>query len=347
MKRRAFIERLALVPAAVTGWGSWMARAGGHPEAWTFASAPKRQVAFPFHPAEQEIIRFLRERGEAVYLHGGPVYAGLTHGGHPWTNLLLAGGDFDRVKADLFRHGVEPVSTLELQPTFIKFFWRDRLFNVIQSGVEEVCQSNYVVHKAGGLPFAHNYLAYDTDAGELHDPYEAVSGVDGLAGGIRMVVTPRTLVEAFDVVLAGHFDACLLRLQRGAGLQEFEVQILGTRCPEGQAKYVTERMLNYYPDILERLGPDTASSISQSSLVRDALKSSLGVDFGEIHEALLARIRSSASRPSLGREFMAVLHGQLGETSGPSLFASRAARFLMRNDFGVRCPEWMAGRQLA
>lgn len=348
MKRRAFLERMALVPAAVTGLGGWMARAGGHPESWTFASSPKIRVEFPYVAGEQEMIQFLRQRVDAVYLHGGPVYAGLMHGKHPWTNLVLEGGELGALKSELFSKGVQPVSTVELQPTFFKFFWQDRLFHVTQTRIEEICQSNYVVHQGGGLPFAHNYLALETDGGLLHDPYGAVTGAEGLAGGMRLVSQPRTVVEGFDVVLASLFDATLLKLERHPSLKEFEQRMLASSCPASQAKYITERILNYYPDMLERLGSNAAASIACSILVKDAMEASLGVDFERTHRSLVQRAESGVPSRSIGREFMTVLNRQMGEDSGgPSLFASRAARFLMRNQFGVRCPEWMAGRELS
>jgi hypothetical protein len=346
MKRRAFIGKVALAPAALTGFSGWLSRASVQPQALTFAAAPKRKITVPLHEVEEDIIRFLRPRGDAVYLYGSPIYAALSHGKNPWSNLLLSGGDFTRVKSDLFRKGVQPISTLELQPTFIKFFWKDRLFNLVNADVEEVCQANYVLHKSKGLPFAHNYLAYDLATGALYDPYEAVSNRQ-TRGIIRLILAPGTLAEGFDIILAGHFDARLLGLSPGEELRAFERKVLDTACPASQSCYVAERILNYYPDIVEKLGIETAAGISESRLVNGALRQSLGVDFRRTHDELLARTRGSRFKGSTGREFMAVLHQQIGSPAGQSLFASRVCHFLMRNDFSIRCPEWISGTAAA
>lgn len=340
MNRRKALGAVATASVTLPGMIGWSSNAMSPPHAWTYSSAPKRKLNISLEDSDQAVVEFIRSHGARVSLYGGPVFA-TKHGRRSqWINLISDGADFRKLKRELFSFGVQPISTLELRSTFIKFVYNDKLFNLISGDPDEVCQTNYMISKVNSLPFAHNFLIYDTQSTELYDPYEAIDP-DSTEPEIKVVIRPRTLAEGFDMVLASSFESSLLGLKKPSKLNGFQTRILETPCSRSQAKYISERILNYYPDIVDVVGEAFGDAIGSSKLVNDALKISLGLEFDKAQKEFARRRNESELGPDAGKKFMETVHRQMASQSENGVNHRQVFQFMLQNDFAVRRADWM------
>ncbi|HAB17771.1 MAG TPA: hypothetical protein PLX89_06375 [Verrucomicrobiota bacterium] len=336
MKRREFISCLAGAPLAFGG--AWAAPT--LPEALVYSRSPKRRIAVNFGESAQRLIAFLQDRARGCYLHGAPVMSRLCGSTPAWINLGGAFHSFSELKRELFSFGVIPISTPELPSSMIKFRLDDLVVNLLDADLDTFCQSAYFGAKERKLAFAHSFLVWNPSTGELHDPYDAAPHGEALEP-FRLIGRPASLADAFDWVLAGRFESHFLKLHLSPEFSVLEAETLAAAPPLALGRLVVERIVNYFPEVVDQLGLDVARRYATSSIVGQATREALGVDFANVFERF-AQARTPRPRfKTSGVEFIATLHHALGVSGEEALLDGEICRFMVRNNFTFRRPEWL------
>lgn len=332
MKRRDFITRMAVAPLFVGG--GW--RASAMPESLAFGQVPKRKCQLPFSASEQKLVQFLATQADECHLFGAPVMAKLCGAAPAWLNILGGFDSFSRTKRALFTFGVEPVSTPEMPTSFVKFRYEGRVYNVMDGSADSFCQSAYFSARQNRLPFAHGFLLFNARRGELHDPCGAAA--DAPAVPFKLISQPPTPVDAFDWLLSGWFECRFLGIKAGGDLPMLEAAALDCDSGKGQERFVAERVMNYFPEIIDYLGAEVARKVAGSRIVRHAMNETFGIDFEKVY----ATFERSADRGrSSGAQFMGIVQNQMGEFNNPSTIEGPVCRFMAQNNFTFRRPEWL------
>jgi hypothetical protein len=297
-----------------------------------FKHQPKIKVNLDLFDAEKKLARVFSTSSRSLYLFGGPVLARAEKQSSAWMNFLIDSRDFPRLKKRLFEFGVEPISTPEMPGTFIKFRYKETIYNVMNCDIDEFCQLNRLNARVQLVPFAHNFLIYDCKRGEMADPFDSL-GVRGedRKPRIKMVARPRTVIEGFDCVLSGRFEAALLGFQPSAELRDFDSFILNGSCAAEDVPRIVERTVNYLPDVIETLGEKAAAEIALAPLVTAALHSGLKVKMHDIWAKL--KEQEPEDQPA---EFMALLKEGMGGERGDAGFQDELAIYLAQNGYVLR-----------
>lgn len=336
MKRREFISCLATAPLALgSAWA-----APSMPEALAFGLSPKRRIALGLESAERELLALLGRHTEACHLHGAPVMARLCGASPAWFNVLGTFGDFTSLKRELFAAGVTPISTPDLPSSMIKFRFGERIFNLVNAGVESFCQSTYFAARERKLAFSHSFIVWNPATGELHDPLDAVPA-SGKPRPFQFVGRPGSLADGFDWVLAGRFEAHHLGMPLSDEFMGFEERTLAGEAPPALGRFIAERVVNYFPEVVDLLGMDVAGRFANSPLVGAAVRDGLGIDFARVF-ADFCQIRGPKPRfKGSGVEFMGALHQAPGLADEFTILQGDICRFMIRNRFTFRRPEWL------
>jgi len=332
MKRRDFITRMAVAPLMIGGaWG-----ASSVPQSLTYSQVPKRRLPLSLGASEQKLFKLLDDQSDGCHLFGAPVMSKICGGQPAWVNIIGRFDSFTRTKRSLFAFGAEPVSTPEMPTSFIKFRYAGQVYNVVDGELDSFCQSAFFSARQHRLPFAHGFLLYDPRRRELHDPCEAVATVNPTP--FKLIAQPPTPVDAFDWVLSGWFESRFLGLKASGDLPALEVAALD--CEEGtqQARFVVERVMNYFPEIVDHLGQDVARRVAGSKLVCQAMREGLGVDFQRAYAAFESGVSREANS---GARFIAVLRNHLGTAGQSPVEDGDLYRFMAQNNFAFRRPEWL------
>jgi len=331
MNRRSFIQTLMLSAGAVSAAASpfWkQPRSLG----LAFKHQPKTRLALELTASEAELAKVFRTASRTLYLFGGPVLARAQSQDTPWMNFLVDCRDFRRLKQRLFEFGVEPVSTPEMPGSFIKFIYGDKVCNVMNCDIDEFCQLNRLNARVQLVPFAHNFLIYDCKRRQLTDPFDSLNvRSSGGRPGIKLVARPRTLVEGFDCVLSGRFEAGLFGFEPSEELRDFDAFILNSSCPSEDVPKIVERVVNYLPDALEKLGHEKAAEIALSPLVREVLKTGLRVGIEEVWSDLLREEPGDRAA-----EFIALLKDGMGAGRGATGFQDDLTMYMAQHGYALR-----------
>jgi hypothetical protein len=331
MNRRSFIHTLMLSAGAVSASGAqfWkQPRSLG----MAFKHQPKVRRTLALSDGEKELAELLGAFSRCLYLFGGPVLARAENQSASWMNFLINSSDFRPLKKKLFDFGVEPISTPEMPGSFIKFRYQDTIYNVMNCGIDEFCQLNRLNARVQLIPFAHNFLIYDSKRAEMTDPFDSLSvrGKDQKPQ-IKLVARPRTVVEGFDCVLSGRFEAALLGFQPSAELSDFDSFVLGSSCDSEDVPRIVERLVNYLPDAIETLGEERAGEIALSPLARSVLRSGLKVEIENVWAKM--KLQEPDDRPA---EFIALVKEGMGGDRAASGFQDDLALYLAQNGFSMR-----------
>jgi thioredoxin reductase len=250
-------------------------------------------------------------------------------------NLLVQATQWAKLKETLFQFGVQPISTPEMPSNFIKFEHRETVFNVIDGEVDDICHRNSMLAQRGLIPFAHNFLVHELDGHQVYDPRQSLQQVDEDGRFvIQLLREPRNPLLAFDYMLGSRFECGLLNLKPSAELAELGDYILQSRVAESEAKFITERFLNYFPDLVEIYGYGEVRSILVSPLVRQAVKQSLKVDPDQLDE----KLQSIESNGGVIRDYtvLAEINEALGYKPAESDFTKNIDHYMLANAFQVR-----------
>lgn len=297
-----------------------------------FKHQPKLRMELELTPPERELADVIGAASPSLYLFGGPVLARVEERATSWMNLLLDCRDFSRLKRKLFDFGVEPISTPEMPGSFIKFSFQDRIYNVMNCGIDHFCQLNRIQAKVQLVPFAHNFLIYDCNRRELADPCGALNARgNGKEREIRLVSRPRSVVEGFDCVLSARFESHLLGFQPSEELRDFDSFILRADCPTEDIPKIVERTINYIPDAIEILGERKAAPVALSPLVKQALHSGLRIEIENVWSGL--KKEAAGDRPAA---FIGLVKEEMGLGRGTVGFEDDLTLYLARNGYALR-----------
>lgn len=336
MNRRDFIGGLILASAGVPGSGFGSSHSGAS-GGLNYRHQPKVKADLPLTEEEGKLVALLLGHSRQCSQFGGPVVSRLSGSMPPWANLLVDTPQFSKLKTELFRFGVTPVSTPQFPTSFVKFHYGSQVFNLMNCGVEEFCQINRLKSRANLVPFAHNFVLYDLRRKELFDPYDALKARqrDGHPE-MTLLSSPRNLPDAFDCILTARFDAKFLGLQLSDKILDFEKYILASECPEVDLPRIVERVVNYLPDVIESLDAVQASAMALSPLVTHSMKRALGVDVSKIW----ARVSRSSEEDS-GALFVALVKEGMGTSRAAGGFEDDLCLYLAKNGFAMRRTDLM------
>jgi hypothetical protein len=148
---------------------------------------------------------------------------------------------------------------------------------------------------------------------------------------IVLVARPRGVVEGFDCVLSGRFEAGLLGFGLSEELRDFDSFILNGSCAAEDVPRLVERAVNYLPDAIEMLGQERAAEIALSPLVREALRAGLKV---EIEAVWTQMQRQEAEERPL--EFLALLKEGMGIERDATGFHDDLTMYLAQHGYALR-----------
>lgn len=332
MNRRDFIGGLILASAGVPGSGFGSAQATGAAGGLNYRHQPKVKADLPCPEEERKLVSMLLNQSRHCSQFGGPVVSRLSGSMPPWANLLVDIPNFSKLKTELFRFGVTPVSTPQFPSSFIKFHYGDQVYNLMNCGVEEFCQINRLKSRANLVPFAHNFVLYDLRRKELYDPYGALAAPRP-KGQPEMVLLsrPRNLPDAFDCLLTARFDAKFLGLSLSDQVLDFEKYVLNEECPEVDLPRIVERVVNYLPDVIESLDATQSAAMALSPLVTSSMKRALGVDISKVWSRV-----SRSSEEDSGALFVALVKEGMGTARSAAGFEDELCLYLAKNGFAMR-----------
>jgi hypothetical protein len=328
MNRRTFIHTLMLSAGAASTAGAQFWK---QPSSLglSYKLQPKVPLTLELTSSENQLAAVFRKQSRALYMFGGPALARARNKKTSWMNFLIDCRDFSRMKRRLFEFGVEPISTPEMPGSFIKFCYRDNIYNVMNCAIDDFCRINRLSSKVQLIPFAHNFIVYDCIRREAIDPFGSLTA-DRIPE-IQLVARPRTLVEGFDCVLSSRFEAGLLGFKPSAEMQEFDAFILNSSCSKEDVPRIVERVVNYLPDAIESLGHERATSLALSPLVKQALKTDLKVDVASVWAQLVA-----VEEDSQPVEFLALLKEGMGIERDASGLQDDLTLYLANHGYALR-----------
>jgi hypothetical protein len=335
MKRRDFLGALILASAGVSGHSLGHAQTTA-PSGLNYRHHPKVKANLALAADEEKLVKMLFQHSRQCCQFGGPVLSRLAGSNPPWVNLLVDTPNFSRLKTELFRFGVTPVSTPQFPTSFIKFHHGEQVYNLMNCGVEEFCQINRLKSRINLVPFAHSFVLYDLRRHEVYDPYGALQAPRPKGQPeMTLLSRPRNLPEALDCILTAKFDAKFLNFSMSEEIQDFERFVLASQCPDEDLPRVVERTVNYFPDALECLGPDEASALALSPLLKSAMQRALGVDLTKVW----ARVQRSSD--DQGALFVALIKEGMGNARSATGFEDDLTLYLAKNGFVMRRTDLM------
>lgn len=335
MNRRDFIGAIVLASAGVQGHSLGTSQSPS-PSGLNYRHHPKVKADLALGAEEQRLVQSLSKHSKQCFQFGGPVVSRLAGSEPSWVNLLVDSPNLTRLKTELFRFGVTPVSTPQFPASFIRFHHGDLVYNLMNCGVEEFCQLNRLKSQINLVPFAHSFVLYDLRRREVYDPYGALKAPrpEGKPQ-MTLLSRPRTIPEALDCILTAKFDAKFLNFSMSEEIADFEKFVLASECPEADLPRVVERMVNYFPDALENLGPVEAEALALSPLMKGAMDRALGVDMAKVW----SKVRRS--NEDQGALFVALVKEGKGSTRSSTGFDDDLTLYLAKNGYVMRRTDLM------
>lgn len=330
MKRRTFIR---LVGASALGLPFMSSYFGAGARRKSAVPAPERlPLTLKLAPDESEIIGVLRRHSSGVYLVGGGVLAKASGVDLPYLNLVAAGRKFARVKQALFEHGVSPISTPTLPSSYIRFTQGERAYSVVNLSLDTYLQQNVLGPQPNLLPLAHNFLVSDPADKWVMDPYGALAEKVGKGFRSKMVREPASPAMGLELCLAALFDSALLGLALPPGFAALEDRVLSASAEtEQEATFLFYQVLNYFPDVIELHGWETARKYLAAPLFVTAAIRGPRIDLTRVE----ASLRAAAAR---------------GKDITGSMLISRLNEEFKRADqapvFGIGLPDYLAAKRI-
>jgi len=343
MKRRTFVRLVGASALGLPFVYGHLGSAGGKRRA---GPAPNRQpqpLTLKFSPDEAALLAVLSRRAKSVNLLGGAVLAKAAGAELPYVNLLVDSAQFAQVKRDLFAFGVSPVATVEMPSCFIRFMYRGQPYSVLNLDREEFACQNVLGQQLELMPLAHNFLVYSIGEQRVLDPYGALQSRTARPDGFRsrLVEPPRSCVAGLEVCLAVAFDQALLGIAAPAGHEDFERQVLGAGAgQEPQAGAVFQRVVDYFPDLVELRGWDFARRYLVSPLCLSAAGAGPGVDLRRV-EAAIRAVPGPATELS-GAHLLAALHQEMCRVEKTPALAGGLADYLAARKLPLRRKDLLA-----
>jgi hypothetical protein len=259
-----------------------------------------------------EVLAVLGAHAKGVYLLGGPVICQLQKGEAPYLNFLVESDDFTRIKNELFRLGVEPVSTPDLPGTVIRFGYGKQAYSVVNMPLETYLKENVLTSNLGLIPFAHNFLVYSCKEQWVMDPFEALDSKTafGRSYSIKVIHEPPTPLAGLEYGMAAAFDVAVLGFKESSECSALVRRSLAQTATPEQAPLVMQQVINYFPDVLEIRGLDFTRKLLVSPLCVSAARESAGIDLTRVASALQAskqrgsQITGARFMGALNREFL-------------------------------------------
>lgn len=291
MKRRTFITLVGAsalaAPFLVTQVARKSLKAGPAPD------RTRKPLGLAATAEEQKVIAVLQAHSKGVYLLGGCVIGKIQKLDLPYLNLLVDSEEFTEIKNDLFRLGVEAVSTPELPPSVIRFGYAGKPYSVVNLSLNEFLKQNTLGNDLGLIPFAHNFLVYSFDGRWVIDPYNALGGksVSNKEHRIQLLQEPASPAVGLEYTLAATFDTALLGLKESSECSKMVRHSLDQTASAEEAPLVMEHVINYLPDVLETCGFAPMQKMLLSPLCVTAARTSARIDLQRVAVALKATKR--------------------------------------------------------
>lgn len=343
MNRRTFIRGLGLT-AATLPIALSNPFAPSNPVRIRFNQFPKTAAEPRFSESDQALLGFLQPKVGNLHLLGGPILP-LLHGTPPpWISLLVDSHSFRDLKQQLFEFGVDPISTPHMPGSFIKFTFAGQIYNIVNGKVDNLCQRHAVLLEHKLIPFAHSFLILDVLRSELYDPYQAaLARASGGRLQIRLLRQPRTLLDAFDYLLSSLLECSLLQLERSPELFALEPFVLRAEPNKEEQRRVTERFVNYFPDLVDLHGYDSARRLLLSRFIGESLRNSMRIDPGDLDVRLNGIARQNGKVRDV--DVLATLNDCLGYRPNEQHFTHNIDHYMLANAFQIRRTDLL--RQLA
>jgi hypothetical protein len=333
MNRRSFLITGSLaagVPAAVGGW-----LASSRPERIRFEQFPRVRLPLRLAEGTRRVLGLIEEQADEVYLFGGPVATLASGAPVPWLNVLIQARPLRRLKRELFELGVEPVAAPEAPEGFIRFAYEGVNYKVLNLAVEDFCQRNAIEARLDLIPYAHSFLVYEPRREFLYDPHDALGTRGaGQAVALKLVARPRSHLAALDAWLGGVFDVELLKLARSGDFDELQHFVLGSEAPRAEWHLITERFLNYLPDLVEVCGYEGARPLIRSRLIRAATRGTLKIDVDRLDQRAMGLAAGGALEE---HTFLRLINEEMGGVAaGVGRQYNDIDHYMLANAFSVR-----------
>lgn len=314
MKRRTFI---ALAGASALATPFLVKQIAGRPSKTPIAADRRRKrLDLTATADEQKVLNVLQASSKGVYLLGGCVIGKVQKRDLAYVNLLVESENFAQIKNDLFKLGVEPVSTPELPASVIRFGFAEKSYSVVNLPLNDFLKQNVPGTELGLIPFAHNFLVYSFTGGWVIDPYAALSAkaTFSKANSIRVLEQPASPVAGLEYAIAASLDMAMLGLKESAACSRLTDRSLKQTVSADEAPTVVEHVINYVPDVLESSGFAAMRRFLVSPLCVDSARTGAGIDLKRVVSELDA-IRKSGTDVTgthligaLNKEFLAKKH---------------------------------------
>jgi len=257
--------------------------------------------------SERTIIDLLERYSIETRIYGGYIIA--KNYGNPVShiNLLINTPDFKKIKSALSSLSVNPVLQPFAQADSIRFMYRDQVFDVQNQRLEIIKQHWLSIQNTGeeGL-FGHNMLVYFPAKKQLVDPIHVLEADRPV---LVLANRPKSKSVALRTVLIGYLECNLLGLYEGNDFSDFSNIVLESNLTGNESREVAIELLNFMPDVVEKLGADKALKIVSSKICKSVLTETFGTDVEKLMSSypVASKIFSQAYSPA--EIFMALIIG--------------------------------------